>query len=136
VPLLFQADHSIYIASGGAQLPIDLDQFCQPVGREVRRGSEGQHLECTEDGAAFPHLRRVQPADTEPAAQICIQDAFAREPKESLPDGSSADAELAGKRRISHPGSRGQFTSVNPLENFSVCLIAERLTVDQFSSSV
>jgi len=130
VPLFLQGHHSIHVTSGESQLSVDLTKPAKPLGRQIGRISECQHLECTEDRAALPHFRGIELADAEPPAQVCVEYPFPGQTDEGLADGGSTDPELAGKGCVSHPGPRGQVASVYPLEDLLVGLIAEWLTAD------
>jgi hypothetical protein len=124
VPLLFQGHDSVHIAPGPGQSSIDVAQPDQVLTRRTSGGAQGKYFESTQDGAGFPHLRRIQTTDTEAPAHVSVENAFPSQAEEGLTDRGATHSKLAGQRGIPNSGAWNQLAMLHALKNFLIHVVA------------
>ena len=125
MPFVLEVEASGHVASGLLDPLVDLAEASEPLLRRCGREPEGEGLQGAEEITDLPQLDRVERRDPEAATHGGLEHAFAREPKQRLPDGSAADAQSGSELRIANSAAGGELAGVDEAQDEAVGLIAE-----------
>jgi hypothetical protein len=125
MPFVLEVEAPGHVAPGLLEPPVDLAQALQPLLGWRGREPEGEGLQGAEEIADLPELYRVERADPEAATHGGLEDAFARQSEQGLPNGGATDAQTSGQLGIADSRTGGKLSGVDAAEDEAVGLIPE-----------